>query len=555
LPRPAPHVLIYGGGAIGLLHAGLLQLRFNYAGRIRPSSSAQPAPVTAPLRAGSSATGPSSDAVSAAAAASDTDVGSVCVVSSQADLVSLLQQQGCRFEMLRSFVNKHATWMAARTSKDRAADEATASSPQLSDSHVLFPPLRLAASRSAFELPWARGSGSSGSAVPPFTHILLCSKGAAAFDHACCELLQILQLQLECSPSDRPLAAVCLLMNGMGHEQRLLQRAEELLLKQQQQTQTGSATDSPEPGAVLQCMAATAEQRSEILRHLRRQLVLATTTAGARLHKLYDDSELKSLRLVHGGAGVTTVLQNATEAREEELMQQQRRGQRQPSAASLPHRPFASSSVAQLFDSIGMETVLAAHAASNAVLYTKLLINCVINPLTALHSVRNGELLPDSRTFGDTVAHLALEFVRVLAALDVQLVPINKSACSEAVRSAAERGVRAVKASSNERLNAALETALLHVYHVAERTAANFSSMYTDLHPPPAAAPSRRRCIQSEIEQLTGYLLQQAKAAGMPDEQVRLHRSLYEQVLARERQLNAEHSSSQEGVQEGKMDN
>jgi ketopantoate reductase len=151
------------------------------------------------------------------------------------------------------------------------------------------------------------------------------------------------------------------------------------------------------------------------------------------------------------------------------------------------------------------------------------------------------------------VAHLTLEFVRVLAALDVQLVPINKIACSEAVRSAAERGVRAVKASSNERLNAALETALLHVYHVAERTAANFSSMYTDLHPPSTAA-SRRRRIQSEIEQLTGYLLQQAKAAGVPDEQVRLHRSLYEQVIERERQLNADHHSAQEGVQQRKMD-
>jgi ketopantoate reductase len=547
-------VLIYGGGAIGLLHAGLLQLRLDYARRIRPSSSAQSAPLTASLRADSSTIGSWGGSVNAAAAASDADVGSVCVVSSQADLVSRLQQQGCRFEMLRSFVNKHATWMAARTSKDRVADEATASAPQLSDSHVLFSPLRLAASRSAFELPWARGSDSGGPSVPPFTHILLCSKGAAAFDHACRELLQILQLQLAYSSpsSDRPLASVCLLMNGMGHEQRLLQRAEELLL-QQQLAKADSETASLEPGATMQCVAVTAEQRSEILRHLRRQLVLATTTAGARLHKLYDDSELKSLRLVHGGAGVTTVLQNATEAREEELMQQQRRGQRPPSAASLPHRPFASASVAQLFDSIGMETVLAAHAASNAVLYTKLLINCVINPLTALHSVCNGELLHDSRTFGDTVAHLTLEFVRVLAALDVQLVPINKIACSEAVRSAAERGVRAVKASSNERLNAALETALLHVYHVAERTAANFSSMYTDLHPPSTAA-SRRRRIQSEIEQLTGYLLQQAKAAGVPDEQVRLHRSLYEQVIERERQLNADHHSAQEGVQQRKMD-
>jgi len=528
LPRPAPHVLIYGGGAIGILHAGLMQMRLDYERRIRAAA----ATVAGVPQASASAS-------AIAAPPADDDIGSVSVISSQADLISVLQHEGCTFDLLRQFVQR-AEWMAPPTD---------ANEPPLlpeDSSHVRLPPLRLAAARSAFDLPWVRRSPSDAPPIPPFTHVLLCSKGTPAFEHACRELLHLLRLQLLAS-KHHPLASVCVLMNGMGHEQRLLERVSALLDQEAEQ---------PDTNGRLQPLPA--DQREEFVAHLRRQLVLATTTSGARLQKEHGrppsgsmdlPAPLRSLRLVQGGAGVTTVLQNELEARDA-----------RHSASSSSALP-SSVSVVRLLASIGQEAVLAPFASSAAVLYTKLLVNAVINPLTALYAVRNGALLEEKYT--DEITLLAVEFVTVMAALQVRLAPIDKSACSSAVQHLAKFGLRRAKNWSVPRdLYAQLETALLHVLNVAERTAVNYSSMYTDLHPPgeeetAAAAPAdaslsahrqRRRgsrAVKSEIEQITGFLLQQATAAGVAAKDVRHHRRIFERVQARERQLNQNNSSQQ----------
>ncbi len=277
-------------------------------------------------------------------------------------------------------------------------------------------------------------------------------------------------------------------------------------------------------------------------------LVLATTTLGARLDKMMARSDLAgepgatqperlhSLLLRHGGTGTTTVIQNAAEAAE----------QLRPAALAEAGVDGASPSAAfaSVFRSAGLETIVAPHSDGASVLYTKLLLNCVINPLTALHSVQNGALMQPH--FQDDIAHLTHEFVEVLNAIHVRLSPSEEHSCSAAVQTAAAEALRCVTSVSNSAFDRAeLHAAFLHVYRTCEKTAHNLSSMYTDLHPPvgAAAVEPRRRRVQSELEQLTGHLLQRAQDDGVPPERVQHHRRMFELVRARERELNGESTS------------
>ncbi len=105
-------------------------------------------------------------------------------------------------------------------------------------------------------------------------------------------------------------------------------------------------------------------------------------------------------------------------------------------------------------------------------LWAKLAINCAINPLTALHGCTNGELLerPGLRSEFDA---LCTEISGLLAGLGHPL--LASAVAADAVR-------------------------------VARATAANRSSMLQDLE-------AGRR---TEIRYITGFLCQNAKAAGLP---------------------------------------
>lgn len=106
----------------------------------------------------------------------------------------------------------------------------------------------------------------------------------------------------------------------------------------------------------------------------------------------------------------------------------------------------------------------------NLLLWQKLIINCAINPLTAIHKVKNGELA--SLPYQPLITAIVQEAVVVANACDID---VDVSAM------------------------------LIKVNHVIKQTAANTSSMLQDvLNNKP-----------TEIEFITGYLLQQAKQQGV----------------------------------------
>lgn len=118
-------------------------------------------------------------------------------------------------------------------------------------------------------------------------------------------------------------------------------------------------------------------------------------------------------------------------------------------------------------------------------LWKKLAINCVINPLTALLQVRNGELL--KAEYQPKISQLLSEFVLVAQACGQQF--------------------------SLDELQQLIEK-------VQQTTAQNFSSMQQDV------ANQRR----TELNAITGFLLQQAAANQI---QLPAHQAIYQQLTAR----------------------
>lgn len=104
-------------------------------------------------------------------------------------------------------------------------------------------------------------------------------------------------------------------------------------------------------------------------------------------------------------------------------------------------------------------------------LWRKLAINCAINPLTAIHGCRNGELavVPEYRR---SLSRLCDEFERVAAARNIRL------------------------------FDSPLEEQALRV---ATATGANYSSMLQDI----------RHRRPTEIEQISGYLCREAERLGI----------------------------------------
>lgn len=119
-------------------------------------------------------------------------------------------------------------------------------------------------------------------------------------------------------------------------------------------------------------------------------------------------------------------------------------------------------------------------------LWHKLAVNCVINPLTAIHQVNNGALL--SADYQDTIQLLCQELARVMQA--------------DGLATHAEQ----------------LKTQALTV---ARATANNYSSMNRDCY----------HGRKTELEQITGYLLARAAHHQI---KVPTHQALYDAVKQRE---------------------
>lgn len=117
-----------------------------------------------------------------------------------------------------------------------------------------------------------------------------------------------------------------------------------------------------------------------------------------------------------------------------------------------------------------------------AALWKKLIINAAINPLTALHSIRNGEL--EQTQYRETITRVCEEACAVAKCEDILLDSIEM-----------------------------VETVL----RVAKDTAQNYSSMNRDVH-------ARR---QTEIDSISGYIVEIANKKGI---HVPVNALLYESI-------------------------
>jgi 2-dehydropantoate 2-reductase len=128
--------------------------------------------------------------------------------------------------------------------------------------------------------------------------------------------------------------------------------------------------------------------------------------------------------------------------------------------------------------------VLAWHNDISPFLWQKLAVNCVINPLTALHQCRNGELLP----YAEQITEICHEVADVMAI---------------------------------EGYHTHTDTLISHVYQVMESTSANYSSMLQDIM-------AQRH---TEIDYITGYLLRRARRHGL---QLPANSQLFNQIKQKE---------------------
>jgi len=101
-------------------------------------------------------------------------------------------------------------------------------------------------------------------------------------------------------------------------------------------------------------------------------------------------------------------------------------------------------------------------------LWNKLAVNCVINPLTAMHNCNNGGLL----AYGDEIEKICAEVAQVMT---IEGYETHK------------------------------ESLLSYVYQVIASTSENYSSMLQDI----------RHQRHTEIDYITGYLIRRARSHGM----------------------------------------
>ena len=163
-----------------------------------------------------------------------------------------------------------------------------------------------------------------------------------------------------------------------------------------------------------------------------------------------------------------------------------------PTTTPLPS-PAENLMAAQLLDADILEANLVPPGKLMQARLKKLVVNSIINPLTALYNCKNGELLGGSVVGSDTIDRLVHEagvIIRALPGLQM------------------DESLRDI--FSDERLRG-------WVNEVATATAENTSSMLQDV----------RAGRKTEIDYINGHLVQQALETGKPCE---LHNALIEEI-------------------------
>jgi 2-dehydropantoate 2-reductase len=140
----------------------------------------------------------------------------------------------------------------------------------------------------------------------------------------------------------------------------------------------------------------------------------------------------------------------------------------------------------------------------------KLVVNSVINPLTALYRCKNGEVSRRDKEGGqqlfDALVKEAGPVVRALLLRDSMNIPVDDDVGSS---SRSEVKVKAAGGSGRRdryRANLSDQGLRSHVNRIASLTAGNRSSMLQDVE-------ARRK---TEIDYINGYLVRQAKRLGLP---------------------------------------
>lgn len=135
-------------------------------------------------------------------------------------------------------------------------------------------------------------------------------------------------------------------------------------------------------------------------------------------------------------------------------------------------------------------------------LWKKLAVNCVINPITALHNVRNGELLHehfkhDGKDIKVVVRHILEEVSRV------SLMEMEKLLREDAGTAKANSATETMKTDELQQLSAPFLE--MFVFKVMSDTAHNISSMLQDV----------RANRTTEIQYLNGYVASKGQECGI----------------------------------------
>lgn len=199
--------------------------------------------------------------------------------------------------------------------------------------------------------------------------------------------------------------------------------------------------------------------------------------------------------LCHNGMGTIEQVQQLLGPEQPLLFATTTHGGYRPDASHVRHTGLGETKVGWISPQVTndlpqiLSNILAPvswHDDINLVLWQKLAINCVINPLTATKGVKNGQL--NSQALNETITAMCQEIAEVANTCGIHFI-------AEALQESC--------------------------YKVIVATAPNFSSMYQDIK---AGRPT-------EIDYITGYLLEKAQQAGI---KVAVNEGLYQQVKALE---------------------
>jgi len=143
--------------------------------------------------------------------------------------------------------------------------------------------------------------------------------------------------------------------------------------------------------------------------------------------------------------------------------------------------------------SVGYDSAVQSELQTNIILWKKLAVNCVINPLTAIHNVKNGELLDTKHTEQDieVITKSILEEVSQVAIFEMTELIENEISKEEEGDSLTQTTLSSLSLSSLEDF----------VFKVMSDTSDNISSMLQDV----------RANRVTEVQFLNGYVVSLGK--------------------------------------------